>query len=173
MYVQEFLRSRGVWFEALLYRPASSSTERARSAGVPGREVAKAVLVSTGESFIVAVLPSTAEIDLARLAEALGVACDRLRLATSDQVFQTFPDCEPGVVPPFGRLYGLATVVESSLAASRDIVVAANTRHEGMRMHLDDFLAIEQPALGSFTRPISSTSARALGARHRHNRRAG
>ena len=48
MYIHDFLRSRGVWFEALLYQPASSSAKRARNARVTGRRVAKAVLIRAG-----------------------------------------------------------------------------------------------------------------------------
>ena len=36
MYILDFLRSRGVWFETLLYRPASSSAKRAGNVHVPG-----------------------------------------------------------------------------------------------------------------------------------------
>ena len=30
MYIQDFLRGRGIWFEGLLYQPASSSAKRAQ-----------------------------------------------------------------------------------------------------------------------------------------------
>ena len=65
-----------------------------------------------------------------------------------------FPDCEPGVVPPFGRLYGLTTLVDSGFSEIGDIVVSANTRHEGLWMHFRDFAAIEEPEQASFSRPI-------------------
>jgi Ala-tRNA(Pro) deacylase len=173
MYVHDFLRSQGIWFETLLYPPASSSTKRARSAGVPGRKVAKAVLVEAAGSFVVAVLPSTAQIDLARLGEVLGARADQVRLATAAELFQIFPDCEPGVVPPFGRLYGLTTLVELALAESSEIVVAANTRHEGIRLRFDDFQALEQPIRASFSRPISTMSRDSMPPRRPRSRRAG
>ena len=99
MYALDFLRSRGVWYEALLHRPASSSTKRAGCVHVPGRRVAKAVLVRAGESFLLAVLPSTARIDLVKLSGVVGEAVSRVRLATLDEMCEVFPDCEPGVVP--------------------------------------------------------------------------
>jgi Ala-tRNA(Pro) deacylase len=173
MYVNDFLRSSGVWFETLLYRPASSSTKRAKSIGVPGRAVAKAVLVETCGSFVVTVLPSIALIDLARVADVLGASADQVRLATSAELLQIFSDCEPGVVPPFGRLYGLTTLVDSCLAESSEIVVAANTRHEGMRIRFDDFQALEHPVNASFTRPLSAKSVQPMPGRRRRNRRAG
>lgn len=153
MYVHDFLRSHGVWFETLLHRPASSSTKRAESVHVPGRRVAKTVLVKAGDRFIVAVLPSTSRIDLARLGEVVGAPPAQIRLATVDELFDIFPDCEPGVVPAFGRLYGIKTVVDSALADSPEIVVGANTRHEGMRIRFHDFQDLEEPVRASFTAP--------------------
>src|SRR5580658_3688944 len=104
MYVLDFLRSRGVWFETLLHRPASSSAKLAGSVHVSGRKVGKAVLVKVGHSFVLAVLPSTSWIDLARLSEVLGTPVTEVRLATPGELFEIFTDCEPGAVPPFGRL---------------------------------------------------------------------
>jgi Ala-tRNA(Pro) deacylase len=156
MYVRDFLKSRGVWFETLLHNPASCSTKRAGNAHIPGRRVAKAVLVKVGESFVLAVLPSTSWIDLGQLSAAVGSPASLVRLATPDELLEIFADCEPGVVPPFGRLYGLSTVVDSGLAELTDIVVGANTRHEGLRMHFHDFQTLEQPTRASFTRPIGN-----------------
>ncbi len=155
MYVRDFLRSRGVWFETLLYRPASSSTKRAESVHVPGRRVAKTVLVKAGDRFVLAVLPSTSRIDLTRLGEAVGAPAAAVRLATADELLELFPDCEPGVVPPFGRLYGIKTVVDAALAESAEIIVCANTRHEGMRMLFHDFQSLEEPVRASFTSQAS------------------
>jgi Ala-tRNA(Pro) deacylase len=173
MYVLDFLRNQGVWFEPLLHQPASSSTKRARSVHVPGRRVAKAVLIKTGDSYLVAVLPSTSRIDLGRLSEVVGARVSDLRLATPDEVFAIFPDCEPGVVPPFGRLYGLKTIVDSGLAESAEIVTVANTRHEGLRMHFHDFQTLEQPVGASFSRPLSQQSDKTMANQRRGKRRAG
>jgi Ala-tRNA(Pro) deacylase len=173
MYIHDFLRSRGVWFETLLYQPASSSAKRARNARVAGRRVAKAVLVRARNSFVLAVLPASCTIDLDRLSQVVGSPATEIRLATSDELLATFPDCEPGVVPPFGRLYGLTTIVDSCFSEIGDIVVAANTRHEGLWMHFRDFAAIEQPAQAPFSRPIvAGANPKAVG-KHDENRRAG
>ena len=99
MYVLDFLRSRGVWFEAFLHQPASSSAKRAGNIHITGRRVAKAVLIKAGDSFMLAVLPSTCWIDLGQLSQAMGTTAAEVRLATSDELLATFPDCEPGVVP--------------------------------------------------------------------------
>jgi Ala-tRNA(Pro) deacylase len=159
MYVLDFLRSRGVWFEELLHQPASSSAKRAGNAHVPGSRVAKSVLIKAGDSFLVAVLPSTSRINLDQLSQVIGTPSSAVRLATSDELLAMFPDCEPGAVPPFGRLYGLATLVDQGLSELIDIVVGANTRHEGLWMHFSDFQRLEEPVSASFGRPIGPETA--------------
>src|SRR5947208_5834373 len=109
MYTVDFLRSRRVWFEPLLHIPASSSAKRAHCIHVPGRRVAKTVLVQAGDRFVLVVLPSTSKIDLGRLSEVMGLSAAEVRLGTTDELVNLFTDCEPGVVPPFGRLYDLET----------------------------------------------------------------
>jgi Ala-tRNA(Pro) deacylase len=173
MYVLDFLRNRGVWFEALLHSPAFSSTRRAGSVHVPGRRVAKAVLIRAGDSFVLAVLPSTSRIDLVRLSEVVGEPTSRVRLATPDELFELFHDCEPGVVPPFGRLYGLKTLVDSELTDSPEIIVGANTRHEGMRMLFRDFQTLEEPIGASFSGQLVPDLERPQRTRCQGNRRVG
>jgi Ala-tRNA(Pro) deacylase len=171
MYTIEYLRSRRVWFEELLYSPASSSTKRAHSVHVPGCRVAKTVLAKAGDRFVLAVLPSTCRVDLGQLSETLGLTATDVRLATTDELVGIFTDCEPGVVPPFGRLYELDTVFDSSLSKVAELVFGGNTRHEGLRMRSDDYVAIESPAIGSFAVPIAPKRSRP--ALSRADRRAG
>ncbi len=173
MYIHDFLRSRGVWFEALLHQPASSSAKRARNARVPGRRVAKAVLLRVGNSFVLAVLPASSQIDLDKLSQVVGFPASEVRLATPDELLAMFPDCEPGVVPPFGQLYGLSTLVDSGFSEVGDIVVSANTRHEGLWMHFRDFQALEGPEQASFSRPIAPERAPQPSLQRKGSRRAG
>jgi Ala-tRNA(Pro) deacylase len=173
MYIHDFLRSRGVWFEALLHQPASSSAKRARNARVTGRKVAKAVLMRVGNSFVLAVLPASCRIDLDKLSQVLGSPASEIRLATADELLAMFPDCEPGVVPPFGKLYGLSTLVDSGFSEVGDIVVSANTRHEGLWMHFRDFQALEGPEQASFSRPIAPEPGPGVPVQRKGNRRAG
>jgi prolyl-tRNA editing enzyme YbaK/EbsC (Cys-tRNA(Pro) deacylase) len=124
MNIRDFLVSREVWFETLLHRPVPSASRRAQTVHVPGRQVAKGVLVRAGESYVLAVLPSTTRIDTERLSQVLdGLP---VALATEDEVEQVFGDCERGALPPFGRLYGVRTIVDASLAAGAEIVCVGN-----------------------------------------------
>ena len=161
MYTVEFLRSRRVWFEELLHQPASSATKHAHNMHVPGRMVAKTVLVKAGDRFMLAVLPCTSRIDLGVMAALLGAAPSEVRLATTDELVGIFTDCEPGVVPPFGKLYDLGTVLDVSLLGERDMVFVGNMRHEGLRMRASDYVAIEEPLIGSFAEKIADADGAA------------
>jgi Ala-tRNA(Pro) deacylase len=171
MYTIEFLRSRRVWFEPLLHRPASSSTQRAKSMHVPGRCVAKTVLIKAGDEFVMVVVASTSQVDLSKLSDLLRVPASDVRLAQLDELVGIFTDCEPGVVPSFGRLYNLATVCDASLAELDELFFAGNTRHEGLRMRSRDYLAIEEPMMGVIGAPIAAQPP--ISALSRADRRAG
>lgn len=159
MYTVEFLRSRRVWFEELLHQPASSATKHAHNMHVPGRMVAKTVLVKAGDRFVLTALPSIGRIDLPALANLLGLVASDIRLATTEELTGIFTDCEPGVVPPFGKLYDLTTVLDVSLLEPGELVFVGNMRHEGLRMRASDYVAIEEPLIGSFAVPIAMPAA--------------
>ena len=158
MYVREYLQSRGVPYTRLLHPPAPSATRVAQCLHVPGRRVAKGVLLRGGGGYVLAVLPATHRIDLDRLAGVLGIG--HLALASEEEVGTIFRDCERGALPPFGRLYGLRTVVDASLAGVADIILEGNTRHEGWGMRYRDYESLEAPLHAQFASATTSTRGR-------------
>jgi Ala-tRNA(Pro) deacylase len=153
MCISDYLRSRHIPFQTLLHQPTPSATKLAQSVHVPGRQVAKSVLLKTADRYVLAVLPSTHRIDVPQL--SLVLDSPELRLATEDEVERVFNDCERGALPPFGRLYGLKTVVDASLAGGAEIVIEGNLRHQGVRMRYRDFEAIEAPLRARFATEIA------------------
>jgi Ala-tRNA(Pro) deacylase len=155
MYVVDYLRSRHVRFETVLHWPASSATRLAGRMHVPGRSVVKSVLIEARGAYLLAVLPSTSAVDLARLGHALGLDPSEVKLATAVEIEPIFHDCEPGTIPPFGRLYELRTVADVSLQGAEVLVFRTNTRHLGIRMEFMDYERLEEPLRADFARPIS------------------
>ena len=150
MYIVDFLQSRGIGFETLLHRPAFSATRRARNMRVTGREVAKTVLVNCGEEFVLAVLPATSRIDLCGSEPRSTSTQSRSGSRSTPRSLTIFHDCEPGTIPPFGRLYGLKTVIDVGLIGVGRVVFTGNTRHEGLRMQFRDYEALEEPIRADF-----------------------
>ncbi len=117
---------------------------------VPGREVAKAILLRARpkRDYIVAVLPANMVIDLDRAAKM--VEAKRLELATEPEIATFCTDCEFGALPPFGSRYGLKTIVDSTLAEDDVILFEGNTHHDAIRMKFDDYRRLENPTVASF-----------------------
>src|SRR5437763_342557 len=112
MRVAQFLTEQQVAFETIVHPPAFTAQKRAKFLHLPGKQVAKAVLLAGPDDFFLAVLPATDHVDTEALATALG---GPVRLAEDQEIAAVFHDCECGVVLPFGTLYGLATVLEATI----------------------------------------------------------
>src|SRR5205807_2280879 len=97
----DFLLEQRIPFETLLHPPAYTAQKRARFLRLPGRQVAKSVLLHGPGGYVLAVLPATHHVATERVALALG---GPVRLASDDELAAVFRDCEWGVVPPFGTL---------------------------------------------------------------------
>lgn len=134
-------------YAMISHEPAFSSQMTAATMHVPGKEMAKAVVLEGKGQCYLAVLPASHHVDLNRFSE---VVCEPVRLANEDKIRELFPDCEPGAIPPFGRLYGVPVYVDVSLALDQEIVFPAGTRDAAVRMTYEDFEGLARPEICSF-----------------------
>jgi Ala-tRNA(Pro) deacylase len=142
MRVPDFLVEQHVPFETLLHPPAFTAQKRARFLHMPGREVAKVVLLHGPKGYFLAVLPATHHVDPQRVADALG---GPVRVADDGEIAEVFHDCEWGVVPPFGTLYGLPVLLDDSIAPETLMLFETTTHVEAVRMLCRDFERLERP----------------------------
>jgi Ala-tRNA(Pro) deacylase len=154
MRITAMLADRQVEFEPLPHAPAFSAQHRAKYLRVPGRRVAKGVLLHGPEGFLLAVLPASHRIDTDRLALVFG---GPVRLATVAEIREVFPDCEWGVVPPFGTLYGLPTILDDAISAEAVMVFETHTHFDAVRLRCSDFEQLERPRRLAFTSPCAAS----------------
>src|SRR5262249_4023192 len=136
MRVPLFLAENRVAFETLHHAPAYTAPRRARVLPVPGRQLGKSVLLRAPARYLLAVLPSDAQVDRAALGRTLG---GPVRLASAEEIPEVFRDCEWGALTPFGSLYGLATVLDDSLDPQTMILFEGHSHAQAIRMHCRDF----------------------------------
>jgi Ala-tRNA(Pro) deacylase len=150
MNVATFLAERKCEFERIPHKPTYSAQRLAQELHVPGQDVAKTVLlrVNGGNQFVVALLPASKDINFEKVSKLLGKG--RVQLATEFEIAAQCPDCDFGVLPPFGSRYGMKTIVDASLADDLEIVFEANTHNEAIRMKFDDFVQLEDPLVAPF-----------------------
>jgi Ala-tRNA(Pro) deacylase len=154
MRIAEFLASSRVHFEALQHPPAFTAQKLASCLRLKGREVAKAVLLHGPAGAFLAVLPATHHVDLTILTEHLG---GRVRVANEHEAARLFRDCEWGVVPPFGNLYGVPVLLDESLTPDMAIVLETHTHVEAVRLSVRDFERLARPARLRFAHKVEST----------------
>jgi Ala-tRNA(Pro) deacylase len=147
--LSEFLDSQGVKYVTVTHSPAFTAQEVAASAHIPGKEMAKTVMVQLDGQMAMAVVPASSRLDLARLRDAAGA--ERATLAGEREFASLFPDCEPGAMPPFGNLYGMNVFVADSLAEDEEIAFNAGSHTELVRLAYDDFSRLVHPKVAKLT----------------------
>jgi Ala-tRNA(Pro) deacylase len=148
--LQRLLDDNRVRYEVHEHPRSFTATETARADHVPPSEMAKVVILKSGERFLMAVLPATHTLDVARLRETVGDA--QLRLASEREFADAFAGCEPGAVPPFGRLFGMSTWVDDSLGREREMAFNAGNHRETVHLAYEDFVRLARPQFGEFSR---------------------
>lgn len=110
---------------------AGVAVEREGSvAGIPLKRVAKAVVLSLQGhgtergSFVVAVVPGSERVDVAKVAAAAGLPEVGLRLATEAEC-AVGVGYQPGVVPPMGHKEGVMVVADEGLVGEEEVVGGA------------------------------------------------
>jgi len=148
--LEKLLKERKVEWEVRPHREAFTAPHIAQTAHVPGRLLAKVVVVheATG-TYIMAVVPATEHVDLGTLIYMTGRSLDRL--ATEHELGWLFPDCEVGTMPPFGRLYDMEMYVDSAFHDHEEIWFQAGNHHELVRMRFEEFKKAAGPFSGEYT----------------------
>ena len=149
MRVSQYLSDQHIAFEEMIHPPAYTSQKLAKSLHISGRQVMKSVLLKGSKGDFLAVLPAAQRIDLARLSSHFGAA---VRLATVEELYAYFQDCEHGALMPFGQLCGLTTLLEATIPLDETIVFEAQRHAVAIRMLCRDFVNLEHPERLAFAR---------------------
>ena len=108
--LETYLREKRVPFEVRHHPRAVTAQEVAASEHVPGKMLAKTVMVLADGEMVMLALPAPYQVDIEKASTALGVG--EVRLAREEEFEGAFPDCELGATPPFGNLYDLPVYVK-------------------------------------------------------------
>jgi Ala-tRNA(Pro) deacylase len=154
--LREFLDREKATYEVLTHQQAFTAQEVAEAQHVHGRDMAKVVMVRGGGQLSMLVLPAPARVDLPRARVVLGQP--DLALATEAEFARHFPQCEPGAMPPFGNLYGVAVWVDEQLTRDDQIVFNAGTHTQTVRMRYADFARLVQPRVAALAEDTDPTS---------------
>ena len=147
--LKELLDTEKVAYEHRVHPTAYTAAETAQAMHIPGKEMAKTVIVELDGKMAMAVLPANRKIVLQDLREVTG--SDQVKFASEEDFRKRFPDCETGAMPPFGNLYGMDVYVAASISANREIAFNAGSHTELIRMPYTDFERLVHPKVMNFT----------------------
>jgi Ala-tRNA(Pro) deacylase len=116
--LQKYMADQGIGYDLIPHEPTMSSLKAAQAGHVPSDCVAKGIMLSDGQRYMLAVLPASHHLRLSDLKMELG---HEVHLASEDEVGEVFRDCDFGAIPPVGACYGLKVIVDDSIDRKSDL----------------------------------------------------
>jgi len=141
--LKEFLDSQKIKYIVISHSIAYTANGIAALTHIPGKELAKTVIVKIDNVLAMAVVSASQHVDLELLRAA--TAAKVVELASEYEFKDKFPDCETGAMPPFGNLYGIGVFADESLARDKEIAFNAGSHRELVRLAWEDFANLVQP----------------------------
>ena len=136
----EALTARGISYELLEHPRTDRAVEEAKALDLPPHEVAKTIVVTTGERNVRVVLPASERIDMHKLRELLG-AGKELHLLTEEDLEREYPQFELGAVPPLGGPND-EVIVDRRVADKRQVVFEAGSHEASVRVNAADLASL-------------------------------
>ncbi len=146
--LERYLRENRVPFEVQHHPRAVPAQEVAASEHVPGKMLAKTVMVLADGQLVMLAVPAPYQVDLEKVSALLEAG--EVRLAEEEEFGDAFPDCEVGAMPPFGNLYGIPVYVEEALAEDEQIIFRAGTHTDTMSVRYADFERLVEPTVAEY-----------------------
>lgn len=146
--LREYLESQNVSYTVIKHSPVYTAQEIAASAHIPGKQLAKTVMVKIDGEMAMAVMPAPYRVNFKRFKEQTGA--NQVELASEQEFKDKFPDCEPGAMPPFGNLYGMEVYAAKNLAEEMEIAFCAGAHGELIRIAYKDFESLAKPKVIDF-----------------------
>ncbi len=141
--LMRYLDEHNVKYTTIQHSPAFTAQEIAASAHIPGRDMAKTVIVKMDGDMKMVVMPASEVVDMERLRHETGAR--QIEIAAESEFRDRFPESDVGAMPPFGNLFNRDTIVADSLTADHEIAFNAGSHSELIRMQYSDFERLVAP----------------------------
>jgi Ala-tRNA(Pro) deacylase len=155
--LMDYLEAHNVAYVVICHSPAYTAQGIAGLVHIPGKELAKTVIVRLDGKLAMAVLPAKFHVDLELLRKT--AKAKSAVLASEEEFKDRFPECETGAMPPFGNLFGLDIYADDSLEKDKEIAFNAGTHRELIRMAWADFKKLAEPKVLRFAVGRSAEAA--------------
>ncbi|MBT8484310.1 MAG: YbaK/EbsC family protein [Phycisphaerales bacterium] len=150
--LKKYLDDNLVPYATITHSPAYTAQGIASVAHIPGRELAKSVIMKVDGRLAMMVLPAMERVDTVAFQHAIGAK--RVAIANERDFEDAFPGCEVGAMPPFGNLWDVPVYVGESLTEDELIAFNAGSHTELIQMMYEDFERLVKPTVVPTHAPV-------------------
>ena len=143
MTLKEYLDTNEFEYEVIDHFPFPNSRNFTEDEKKLNNKIAKPLLLGHEDSYLLAVIPASHRLDIDRLNQAMARG---LTVMNSNELDETFRDCERDSIPPCGDLYGVDTIVDPALFDEEDVYFEAGDHEIMIHMTGLDFRRLLQDA---------------------------
>lgn len=152
--LKEFLDKNNVKYIVISHSRAFTAAAIGAVTHIPGKEIAKTVMVKLDGRLAMAVVPGSRSVDMNALKSE--TAAKTAVIVPEPEFSDSFPDCEVGAMPPFGVLYELPVYVDEMLTRDEEIAFNAGSHRELVRMSYKDYERLMKPKVVKIVRKTAS-----------------
>jgi Ala-tRNA(Pro) deacylase len=147
-----YLTHNGVPYGVRQHVPAYTVTAHAAANHVSEREIVRTHIVEADGEHWMAVFPGDRLLDPENFRAALNAK--QVRNLEARELLELFPDSEIDAAPPFGNLYGVRIIADSSLESVERITFKACSHAVSVTIPLPAYRRLADPRMARFTVPV-------------------
>jgi Ala-tRNA(Pro) deacylase len=149
--IKSHLLSNGIHFEELHHEEVGDPVEYSHKIGTRLEQQAKALLLrckkNGGEKFFIVVsVPANKKVDFNAVSSKVGVGTKSIRVAEKEQMYE-LTGCEPGELPPLGKLWGVQLLFDEALFAEPKIYFNAGSLGYSIIANPHDIAKVEEAVI--------------------------
>jgi prolyl-tRNA editing enzyme YbaK/EbsC (Cys-tRNA(Pro) deacylase) len=142
------LTQNKIKYKVIEHRKVFTAFDSTQTQHLKTSEVAKAVLVKGKKDLYLAVLPAGSNCDFKALSKLVN---DKLSMAKEKDITSKLKT-KVGLIAPFGSLYQLPVFFDKKLSKNKKLNLPAGSYTESIDLSLKDYLKLENPTLGNFSK---------------------
>lgn len=147
--ILSIFKENNIEYQLYEHEPVYTSQQAATVRGVELKTGCKSMVLKTKSGkFILANIAANRKIDLKKLEKLVG---SKLSFAAKEEVLRV-TNCEPGSVPPFGKLFGLPTFLDESVLENEYVNFDIGMLTKSVKISKQDLLKIMEPTISKFSK---------------------
>lgn len=140
--LQKHLAKNTVVYDVVPHKTVFTVYDLAQTTKEKLNTIVKTLLVKYDQDYVLAVVPAHLRLDLIALKKFL--KAKKLELAKEKDMLKKFK-VKPGAMTPFGSMYKVGVVVDTSLVKAEKVLMSAGSFTESLRVKMKHYLKAEQP----------------------------